>query len=479
MPRSGWRNTLVCLAMTVAGCTSASRKPAPAADSVPAVAPAPPVPSQSNFDVPLDYDFTDMIQKVERAVPLTFGSLDSTHQLGDDERKRYAYAATRGPFTAFARGSQVYLRATLSYTARGYYKPPIGPTLSAGCGTHADRPQIIVELVAPLTLSPSWHLRSRARISSVAPASAGREDHCLVSFLKYDVTERVVDAARDGMNSRLDDIDREVAEVDLTRRATKWWTKLNRPIRLDDHVWLMLQPQRFRLKGVTGTGHVLRVQAGLDAYPMIVTGAEPMPTVSELPPLGKDTASTGFRIALDGNVDYATASRSLSDAMRGKTVTEAGRQLTIQSIIASSDGGGRLALSVAFTGDATGTLRLVGIPRHHAALERIVVPDLDFDLETNSELLKAYAWLRSDAILAMFREKAQFPAAPVLERGKALLMKGLNRHVGDQMTLSATVDSVAVTGLYVTPLGLVIRATGWGTARAYVIPKSQVVKARP
>src|SRR5512135_510519 len=85
-------------------------------------APPPPPPAErSRFSVPLDYDFTAVLRVVERVVPPTFGSMDSVHMVGDDSRRHYAFEADRGPFTAFAQGSLLHLRATLSYTARGFY----------------------------------------------------------------------------------------------------------------------------------------------------------------------------------------------------------------------------------------------------------------------------------------------------------------------------------------------------------------------
>ena len=54
--------------------------------------------------------------------------------------------------------------------------------------------------------------------------------------------------------------------------------------------------------------------------------------------------------------------------------------------------------------------------------------------------------------------------ASALERGRALLLEGLNRTIGDAVTLSATVDSVAVRGLFVTRDGVLVRAEATGRA---------------
>lgn len=441
------------------------------AASVMETAPPPPPLPLSSFNAPIQYDFTPVLSIVERVVPRTLGSLDSLHAVGGDKGKQYAYEATRGPFTAFADGPLLHLRATISYAARGYYKPMIGPTLSAGCGDNNERPRIQIELETPITLTPNWHLKSHAQLVSLKPASTADRDRCVVSILRYDVTGQVVDAARKALTSRLPNIDQKISDVDLTGRFTGWWGILNRPLKLTDAVWLLLQPKGLRVGSVSGNGHVLTIEAGLDALPTVVTGAEPHTDTLPLPPLSHDSISGGFHVLLEGNVDYATASKAITDALKGKGITEAGNTVTAQSVVVSPDSGGRLALAATFTGDAKGVLVFVGTPHYDPAHGVLTVPDLDYDLATDSDLINAYAWLRSDALRSVFREKAVIPVTPLLDKGKALLTDGLNRKLGDAVTLSATVDSVGVRGLYVTRPGVVVRAEASGHAAMSVKQK--------
>lgn len=427
----------------------------------PPAAPALPI---SRFGVPLKYDFVQVLGIVERAVPRKFGSLDSAHAVADDPKKHYAYEATRGPFTAFAVGKLVHLRSTLSYAARGYYKPLIGPTLSAGCGGDADRPRLLIELVTPLTLTPDWHLKSHARLAKIAPATDSARDRCAVSIIKYDVTDRVVDAAQHGVLDKLPEIDKKVSGVDLRKHFEEWWTLLNKPIGLTDGVWLELGPEQLRMGSVSGTGHTLFVNAELDARPKVVTGPEPTVHAKPLPPLARDTISNGFHIMMEGALDYGTASLAMTRAFAGKTISAAGRTVRASNVVVSPRAEGKLALAVAFEGDAHGTLVLVGTPRYDARQGQILVPDLDYDLRSDDQLINTYNWIRSDALRAEFRNRAHVPVSPILDRGRALLVSGLNRKLGDAVTLTATVDSVAVKGLYVTRDGVVMRAEAVGGA---------------
>jgi hypothetical protein len=453
---------MVALAL-VGGCAREAPSTSPEPPDVAAPAPAPP--ELSRFSVPLEYDFTAILRLVEQVVPTKFGSMDSVKTIGDDTRKHYAFEAIRGPFTAFADGNLLHLRATLAYSARGYYKPMIGPTLSAGCGSDKERPRIVVELATPIGLTDNFHLASKARIVRVEPASKEQRDHCDVSILHHDVTDRVVEAARAGLTSQLPNIDKKVASVDLTEHVTEWWALLARPIKLRDGVWLLLGPERLRVGHVSGRQKIIVVPVSLDARPRVVTGTtEPVVVSAALPKLERDSASEGFHVVIDGVVDYGIASRELTAALAEKSFTQSGKTITVQQVSVLPKSKGRLALSVSFTGDANGTVELVGTPQINRARSIIGVPDLDFDLQSDSKLLQTYSWLKSDDLRAELRKRARISMTPALDRGRSLLLEGLNRKIGDALTLTATVDSVAERGLFVTRDGLIVRAEASGRA---------------
>ena len=434
-------------ALLLAGC---AREPAATRTEPPDLgAPAPLAAALSRFSVPLEYDVTAVLRLVEQAVPRTFGSMDSVRSMSGDSGKHYAFEATRGPFTAFASGREMHLRATFAYQARGYYKPRLGPTLSAGCGNAKERPRIIVELATPLSLTKDWHLASHARLVTIKPASTEGRDRCDVGILHTD-------------------IDRKVGTVSLSGHVTQWWALLNRPIRLTDSVWLMLHPEQLRMGRVSGQARVLTVPVSLDARPLIVTGTLPDTTFGPPPPLAKDTVGDGFRIEMDGLVDYATATRAVTAALARRTFTRANRSVTVQHVSVLPAARGRLVLALSFVGDASGQLRLIGTPKYDARLAEVSVPDLDFDLDTDNRIVSGYAWLRSDDLRATIREKAHVPVQAALDKGRALLTSGLNRKLGEAVTLAADVDSVAVKGIYVTRDGLVVRAEATGRARVSV-----------
>ena len=139
---------------------------------------------------------------------------------------------------------------------------------------------------------------------------------------------------------------------------------------------------------------------------------------------------------MDGLVDYGTATRAVTSALARRTFTRANRTVTVQDVAVLPASRGRLVLSLSFVGDANGRLRLIGTPRYDTRRGEVSVPDLDFDLDTDNKIVSGYAWLRSDDLRATIREKAHVPVQPALQKGRALLTSGLNRKLGDAVTLA-------------------------------------------
>ena len=125
-------------------------------------------------------------------------------------------------------------------------------------------------------------------------------------------------------------------------------------------------------------------------------------------------------------------------------------------------------MSVMFEGDAKGSLRFIGTPVIDSVKHELAMPDLDYDLATSDPLINTYAWLRSDNIRQTIRERSHLPVDGVLKRGRDLLLAGLNRKIGDALTLTATVDSVSVRAVYVTQKALVVRGVASGKAAVAV-----------
>ena len=142
------------------------------------------------------------------------------------------------------------------------------------------RPRVSVAIATTLRMTPDWGLRGKSEVTSVTPFSSERRDQCKVTIFNIDVTDRVVAAARSELEKRLIQLDEKIAAVDVRSRIDNWWRLLERPIRLSDSVWLLLEPREVHLGPIGGSARVLSLDVGLMGEPHVVTGPRPVATSS-------------------------------------------------------------------------------------------------------------------------------------------------------------------------------------------------------
>lgn len=438
------------------------------------------VPSIVEADV--RYDLTPAIAALDRVVPRRFGDITQRLDVKTNKRVHVAFAATRSPFRVRVEGARVSITTTVEYEGRGWYKPPIGPEVSAACGTGAvPKPRARVRLTSQFQLTPAWALDTKSRITAVEPVSTDERDKCRVTIFRVDVTERVMTATRDLLSAQLRELDRALAAVKTKDRFSRWWRDISRPIRLTDSVWFTINPSAVRLAGLRTDSADLVVGLQLTASPRLLTGNRPndFDLFTNLPPLGTAQSTGGkLEVTLDGSIDYPLATGLLQRALAGKEIPIAGRTLRIQSVELLGVGGGRLALGVRFVGDIIGMVYFVGTPRYDPAADQLLVPDLAYDLRTSDLLVRSVAWLKDDAIRDFLRTKARFPLTGQLDKLRELAIRGMNRDLAEGVRLVATLDRAAAVEVAARRAGIRVRAQASGSAQLDIDKPLTVAKTR-
>lgn len=463
--------TLVALA----ACGRAERG-ASSGDSVAADAAAdslPPLPP-SILDVPVAYDLAPAVAALEAAVPRRFGSLDERRPVPSHPRLAVAFAAERSPFVVRVEGTTAVVEAIVTYRGRGWYALPLAPDVAASCGSAQEAPRLRLTLATSVQLAPDWSLRSRTRVPVVAPASDATRDRCRVTVLRYDVTERVLDAARRQLEGKAALVDAHVARADVRGRVARWWTLLQRPIRVHDSLWLEIRPVAVRLGTVRAEDGALVAPLRLVAHPRIVSGPRPDSGTVPLPQLGDtavagaaaaDTAAAGgLRVRIDARLDYAVATRMLAGRVVGRTFERGGQRVVVRGAAVRAAPRGRVALLLDVDGAATGTVRLVGRPTLDVAAGELSVPDLDYDVDTDHVLVRGLDWLKHGDLRDTLRARARWPTGALLDRARGRLAQALNRDLADGVRLAAVVPTARALDVRAAADALVLRAEAVGSA---------------
>jgi hypothetical protein len=363
----------------------------------------------------------------------------------------------------------VRLDATISYALRAWYDPPLLPAVSAACGNDGRiQPRLRVVIEAPLHVDADWKLSARSRVVSVARASDGPEDRCRMTFLDFDVTDRVVEGARAFLAAHTADIDRAAARgVDLRGRVQAWWATLQQPVHLADSLWLVFRPETVRRAPTHGSRDSLEIVLAMRARPGIVMGPRPEVALVPLPALEDDSVAPGLDLLVDAVAGYAPVTAFLQHELGGAELRRGRRTVRLDSLRVFGIGGGRLALEVVTSGDVVSRLFLTGTPRIDGA-GQFSIPDLDYDVRTRSVMFATLSWLGTGPLRQLLRDRASWPSTPAVGWLRDRLEDGLNRDLSDDLRVSGDVGGVRILGITATRDALAVRAQASATARLAV-----------
>ena len=432
-------------------------------DSLPALPP-------SMVDAPITYDLTPAIATLEASVPRRFGDINDRRRSSSNRRVRTAFAAEREPFKVRFDGNTIRVGTVLEYQGRGWYDASLSPDLHGSCGMGVERPRAVVEIATTLRLTANWRLRGRSTLTRIAPFSDERRDQCKVTVFKIDVTDRVVNAARNEITKRLTLVDEKIAGVDVRSPIERWWGLLQRPIRLSDSVWLLLQPRGVHVGPLIGSGRAIAVDIGLSGEPRVVTGPRPPDGKDSLPPLEqeREAHAQSLHMLLEGELGYDVANAILRKNLVGRRIHRGARWVTIRDTRLSGIGGGHVALAVRFDGAASGLVHFIGTPRFDAPTRQLYVPDLAYDVRSADMLVRGLEWLRRDDFQNLLRSRARFPVADLVEQARQRLERGMNRRLGQNATLVTQIATGDVLAVRATTRGIIVRARANGSARLEV-----------
>ena len=358
------------------------------------------------------YDLEPALVALEKSVPRTFGDIEKHLEVPGNKRAHFSFAATRSPFSIAVDSQRVTVSSVIEYEGRGYYKPFIGPEVSAGCGTGGvPRPRARIRMESSLSLNENWSLRAKSRLTRVAPFSSESRDKCTVTLFHIDVTDKVIKATRTQLEKQLKTLDAALANVNTRQRFERWWRSIERPIRLADSVYFTINPTRVQLGGIEVDSGFAIAHLRLEAAPRIKTGYRPndFDLFTDLPPLTMGTPSGGgMRVTLEAEFGYDIATGLLKKALVGKKIDVGNQTLRIKDISLMGIGAGRVAMGVRFDGSAHGLIYFTGTPTYENRSDQLMVPDLAYDLNTTSLLVRSVAFLATTGYATIYVRRHAF-----------------------------------------------------------------------
>lgn len=458
---------LAVAALALAAC--GTRVDVPAPDTAAATLPFP-EPPPSVVTLPISLELGAVVRKVEGAVPRTQSREDEWHPMGKVPVLGTLYVKEmweRDPLEIGLEGNGVEVSTQVRYRARIAEQtcfPRLGCrwTQLAWCGHEGTMPSLRVGLNTRLRWRRDWTVEPA---TTAAPVRTGAP--CRLTRANVDVSDRVQKAVQGLLDGAVPQVDAEMRKALVLRsKVEDVWTRLQEPIPAGKGVFLLFRPEAIAVAEPTARGTRMSTTVAVTTRPRVVLGERPETRALPLPDFSRSVPRAGgFRVTLVAEMPYETANRLLEEALVGKEMELRGHRIKVRGVQLYPGGGERLALRVKVGGDARGTLYFVGTPIYNPVAQTVVVPDLDFSVESRNVLGRSADWLLHDELRDRIRQAAHFAVGDRVTEIREKVNTAMNRNLGKAVRLSGHVESLRPVGVVVTQTAIATLVEADGRAK--------------
>ena len=398
----------------------------------------------SMLKVPIRIDLAPYFKETEKSVPKTFKGSEQTC-----DGVSYSYKFNREPIHFKGTGERLFFDVNGKYSLNLNYCPTctdlfsdkpncVVPRIYASCGVDEAMRKIHVAFETQISLSKNYQLVSRTKLKEAKALSP-----CEITVFSYDATKTLEEEVSKALSDVEKTIDSEISSINLKPEIQAAWDLLQAPTDLDGYGFLYIRPSNISLSEIKFKGDTAYFNALLEAFPTIYTQTTDFKNTS-LPALSKYTNRDGFDIHMDIFAGYDSLSAILTKNIQGLKVDLNGKEVIFNKVEIFGGFNTMIHLKVEFSGSKKGILYLTGTPEFNASLQHISFPDLNFDLETKSVLLKSAKWLFNKKITDALRSSSAIDLKPYLDSLKMTLTESLNTELSKGVFMKGTVKKIEI-----------------------------------
>ena len=417
----------------------------------------------STVVVPIKINLTPYFKDTDKSIPKKF-----TGKEENCEDVSFSYVFQRDPIVFKGEGNSILFDVDGKYSLNINYcakcsdlfsdKPQcLTPRLYVSCGTNGEAMRKVeVGYTTSIKLTPDFKLKANTTLRKFETI-----DPCKISVFKYNATELLKKEVTKVLKGLEDDIDKQIGAVDLKKEAEKAWKILAEPISLGSYGYFNANPTKIGFDNLKFTGTTATADLALILNPKLTTNlqvAKPLalPKLSEIPEIN------GFNITLDVIATYDSLSKIMTKELKGKELDLKGKKVIFETIEIFGASNQQVSLKIGFSGSKKGVIFLLGTPTFDQEKQMLSFPDLSFDLNTKSALLKSAKWLFNDKITDALRTSSIVDLKPHLLTLKQMVEKQLNTEVQPGIFLKGNIKELKMNGIYPNNETLILRINSIG-----------------
>lgn len=416
----------------------------------------------SAISIPIKINLSPYFKDTEKSVPKEFTGSEKTC-----EGVSFSYKFLRDPIVFKGTGDAIQFDVDGKYALNLNYCPQctelfsekgncVVPRIYASCGVDEPMRKMFVSYEAEIGMTNDYKLTSKTKLKEVRAKSP-----CKITVFDYNATETLETEVKKALKAVEKDIDKEIASIDLRPDMQEAWDALSIATDLEGYGFLYLNPKSISLSKIKYVGDTAFFDIILNAKPEISL-EEKEQSINSLPKLAKHVPKDGFDIYMDIHATYDSLSSVISKELKGTKMEIKGKEVIFGDVSIYGASGNKLSIQVDFDGKKKGTLFLVGTPSFNAEKQFISFPDLEFDVETKSALLKSAKWLFDGKITDLLRSSAEMDLKPYIKDLKETLNKDLKMELTEGVFMDGKINEIVLTSIVPRGTELFIRVNSKG-----------------
>ena len=389
------------------------------------------------------------------------------------EGPRANYDVLIGTLNGSMQGNIFSVGTTAAYGIAGDYCSEIvwgrciHPRISFSCGTNNEtKRKVKIGFSSKVEITSDYGLKTQTVVSEVKPL-----DPCEMTFLKIDMTNKVMDAMRPSLNDCAKFIDEQSKSTSFKSIAKDAWKELWTPIEIEGYGFLCINPNEISVSELNGTGQTLKFNIGLKANPKFTLTKDSTLKTPALPTLKTNAKSNPeFVFNMPIISSYSELTNTLSKNLKEKIFqSDDGKQtILIHQIIISGKGNSTILLEMncdlkmGIKKFKNATLYFTMNPLFDNKTQTLELSNVKLASDKKHVLLQAGTELFQKTIAQKIQQFGKTDLKPILESNKKSISDQLHKQLANNAHLNGQVNQLKILGIYPTENNLIIHTQAIG-----------------
>ena len=425
-------------------------------------------PEISRLNVDVEVNMNQMFEEAEKRTPLLFDGTSASC-----EGISYNYSFSREPISFSTSPLHLETKIDGGFSLDLSYCPLCitlwngkesctVPRIYASCGLNEKKRGYTMRYLTTLGLSKDYRLTAKTELKEFTI-----KDPCELTFLNYDVTERVekeIEKELKTMQAKMDD---DIESLEVKSEIEKAWKELQQSIPIAPYGFLQLNPLSFSTTDLSYDDQTAKFSLSLFFSPMITTepATQSYQPLTEMIPKSR---MEGFSILTDVSSSYDTLSSILTNEFKDEVISIKGKKIVVRNLRVIGCQSNKLVLRLEFDGFRKGRVYMICRPEMDIDQQVLTLRDIDFELKTKAFLLKSAEWLLSNRIRNEITKKVKIDMSESLNLLLSTMESRLNRPLAPGVNLHSNLDDLRLNALVLGKTHLYIRTRLTGKVKIVI-----------